>query len=100
MTETAATLRGRILRLAIRRGLHGLTSKEAGELFGLSQNTCHPRFWELETENDGPSARKVRETVARQLFVVPAIRRDRHNVYFAFAAVSPEEVCAHYGVHP
>lgn len=107
----AATLRGRILRLAIHRGLQGLTSYEAEEILGLSnENGVHPRFWELETLKQSKAARLVRLTVPRQLFVVdksiatraitrPSGKSKRgQQVYFAFAAVSLEQVCAHYGI--
>jgi hypothetical protein len=105
--ESAATLRGRILALAIQRGLHGLTSWEAEAVLSLpNENGVHPRFWELETLSEAPAALKVREVVPRQLFTVKGIRRPSGKsgrsqmVYFAFAAVSVGDVLRHYGITP
>lgn len=111
MRDSAAGMRRRIHDLAIARGLQGLTCSEAETLLDMhNENSVHPRFWELETESEAPAAQRIREVQPRVLFVVdrnvatgriarPSAKSGRGQlVYFAAAAVSFDEVLAHYGL--
>jgi hypothetical protein len=108
--DSAATLRKRIGSFVRQRGLQGVICAEVEEIFALEHQTASARLWELETRSLAKSARKVREMVPRELFVInkpeypgrivrPNPRGERNQlVYFSFHAVTVEQVMQHYGL--